>query len=416
MAITKPPVLPAWAETATPTTDIVQPSDAEISAGWPLSTTPPARQRFNWVLNFCANAVRYFCRYGVPDYDAAETYATNAIIRGDDGKIYRSKVDSNIGHTPSTSSTQWGSPTVPTPAADDNSSAIANTAYVLGQISVSMPVMDGTAAVGTSNKFARADHVHPSDTTKANTTGTYLSMTVGAAASAAACPFTGITGKPTTCAGYGITDAITTATIGSQSVAFATNAGRAYPKRSDGTSIDINWSGQAGQPTWLVGSNDGVNFYVYNPANFHVNQADVAVTQPAGTNNTSIATTAFVNNAVTPGFIYTPTGSAGTNVSGLSVGQAFVTRSGNIVEVTGQVSVTTPAGGQFTLDLSLPIASNLTASTDLSGTSALLISVTVLNPAHISANVAGDSAHFSGTASSGAGTYDVRYTYSYVVK
>ena len=31
------------------------------------------------------------------------------------------------------------------------------------------PVMDGTAAVGTGTTFARADHVHPSDTTKYNT-------------------------------------------------------------------------------------------------------------------------------------------------------------------------------------------------------------------------------------------------------
>lgn len=33
--------------------------------------------------------------------------------------------------------------------------------------SSSTPIMDGTAAVGTSTAYARADHVHPSDTTKA---------------------------------------------------------------------------------------------------------------------------------------------------------------------------------------------------------------------------------------------------------
>lgn len=32
--------------------------------------------------------------------------------------------------------------------------------------STSAPIMDGTAAVGVSNAFARGDHVHPSDTTK----------------------------------------------------------------------------------------------------------------------------------------------------------------------------------------------------------------------------------------------------------
>jgi len=36
------------------------------------------------------------------------------------------------------------------------------------------------------------------------------------------------------------------------------------------------WSGQGGQPTWLWGGSDGVNFYVYNPANFSVNYANSA--------------------------------------------------------------------------------------------------------------------------------------------
>lgn len=34
------------------------------------------------------------------------------------------------------------------------------------------PLMDGTAAVGTSAKYARQDHVHPSDTSKVPTTRT----------------------------------------------------------------------------------------------------------------------------------------------------------------------------------------------------------------------------------------------------
>ncbi len=34
-----------------------------------------------------------------------------------------------------------------------------------------------------------------------------------------------------------------------------------------------NWSGQSGQPSWLWGSNDGTNMYVWNPSNFSVNYA-----------------------------------------------------------------------------------------------------------------------------------------------
>lgn len=37
-----------------------------------------------------------------------------------------------------------------------------------------------------------------------------------------------------------------------------------------------NWSGQNGQPSWLWGSNDGTNMYVYNPSNFNVNYANSA--------------------------------------------------------------------------------------------------------------------------------------------
>jgi Chaperone of endosialidase len=50
----------------------------------------------------------------------------------------------------------------------------------------------------------------------------------------------------------------------------------AYPRRSDGGNIVLNWSGQSGQPSWLLGGNDGTNFYVYNPSNFNVNSATYA--------------------------------------------------------------------------------------------------------------------------------------------
>jgi hypothetical protein len=36
------------------------------------------------------------------------------------------------------------------------------------------------------------------------------------------------------------------------------------------------WVGQAGQPTWLWGSNNGTDIYVYNPSNFSVNYATTA--------------------------------------------------------------------------------------------------------------------------------------------
>lgn len=54
-----------------------------------------------------------------------------------------------------------------TPATDNNSTNIATTAYVVGQAAATAPVMDGTATIGTSLRYARQDHVHPTDTTRA---------------------------------------------------------------------------------------------------------------------------------------------------------------------------------------------------------------------------------------------------------
>lgn len=58
----------------------------------------------------------------------------------------------------------------------------------------------------------------------------------------------------------------------SLNVASATNA---YHLRinSVNTWSTWNWAGQSGQPSWLWGSNDGTNMYVWNPSNFNVNTA-----------------------------------------------------------------------------------------------------------------------------------------------
>ncbi len=60
-----------------------------------------------------------------------------------------------------------GTPTAPTAAADTNTTQVATTAYVVGQASSASPAMDGSATVGTSLRYARADHVHPTDTSRA---------------------------------------------------------------------------------------------------------------------------------------------------------------------------------------------------------------------------------------------------------
>jgi hypothetical protein len=76
-----------------------------------------------------------------------------------------------------------GVPTTATPPAADNTTKIANTSWVqnytanyvvsyvgsyfTSQASAAQPLMDGAVSVGTSTKFAREDHRHPTDTSKA---------------------------------------------------------------------------------------------------------------------------------------------------------------------------------------------------------------------------------------------------------
>ncbi len=70
----------------------------------------------------------------------------------------------NDNKAPLASPTFTGTPAAPTAAADTNTTQVATTEFVVGQAATTAPLMDGTAAVGASKKFARQDHVHPADT------------------------------------------------------------------------------------------------------------------------------------------------------------------------------------------------------------------------------------------------------------
>ena len=68
---------------------------------------------------------------------------------------------------PIASPTFTGVPAAPTPSANDNTTKIATTAFVIGQAGTASPLMNGVAAVGTGTRFAREDHVHATDTSRA---------------------------------------------------------------------------------------------------------------------------------------------------------------------------------------------------------------------------------------------------------
>jgi hypothetical protein len=147
----------------------------------------------------------------------------------------------DTSRAPLASPTLTGIPAAPTAAVNTNTTQIATTAFVLAQAASATPAMNGTAAVGTATKFAREDHVHASDTTRAPL---------------ASPTFTGVPAAPTASAGTNTTQIATTAFV---------------------TTAD-NLKANLASPT-----------FTGTPA---------APTATAGTNTTQIATTAFVSTAI----------------------------------------------------------------------------------------------------------------------
>jgi hypothetical protein len=179
----------------------------------------------------------------------ATTKAVNIGTAGVAGSTTNIAIGTTAGGTSTT--TLNGTTNGVTVAADTNSVALATTAFVVGQAGSATPVVDGTAAVGTSLRYARQDHVHPTDTSRA----------------ALASPtFTGTPAAPTAAVDTNTTQLATTAYV----------VGQGYAKLASPTFT--------GTPTLPTGT--------------------IATTQTAGDNTTKVATTAFVTAAV-PGFATT---------------------------------------------------------------------------------------------------------------
>lgn len=114
------------------------------------------------------------------------------------------ELDSDIGtvntaldnKAPTTSPTFTGTPAAPTAVVNTNTTQLATTAFVLAQAGSATPAVNGTAAVGVATKFAREDHVHGTDSTRAPV---------------ASPTFTGVPAAPTASAGTNTTQLATTA-------------------------------------------------------------------------------------------------------------------------------------------------------------------------------------------------------------
>lgn len=116
-----------------------------------------------------------------------------------------------------------GGGTSTTPAVDNNTGAIATTAFVAGQASTASPLVNGTATAGTSLRYSRQDHVHPTDTTRAPLASPTFSGTVTIPAGASISgyaqldspAFTGTPVAPTAAVGTNTTQIATTAFVAS---------------------------------------------------------------------------------------------------------------------------------------------------------------------------------------------------------
>jgi hypothetical protein len=126
------------------------------------------------------------------------------------------------------SPTFTGDPKAPTPSPGDNDTSIATTAFVTaamtaaGSINPSNanPIMDSTAAPGTSALYSRGDHIHPNDTSKYNAsnpsgyqTAAQVATAVAPYATIASPTFTGDPKAPTPTAGDNDTSIATTAFV-----------------------------------------------------------------------------------------------------------------------------------------------------------------------------------------------------------
>lgn len=170
-----------------------------------------------------------------------------------------------------------GTPTAPTAAADTNTTQIATTAFVVGQAGTSNPPMDGTATPGTSLRYARQDHVHASDTSRAPLASPAL---------------TGTPTAPTAAAGTNTTQIATTAFVNAE----ITND---RPFEASAGNIAMNGAQSAGSLGTVargdhVHPTDTSRAPLASPA---LTGTPTAPTAAAGTNTTQIATTAFVTAA-----------------------------------------------------------------------------------------------------------------------
>ena len=107
---------------------------------------PPARADFNGLLNIITQAQAFYQSGGIYGWDATIDYGPNRLVLGSDGLLHWSMAQSgpNTGAgavNPTTDDgTYWGTPSMPTMPAGDDSQAVATTGFVGAAINIAIPV------------------------------------------------------------------------------------------------------------------------------------------------------------------------------------------------------------------------------------------------------------------------------------
>ena len=171
---------------------------------------------------------------------AAANTSANGYLTSTDWNTFNNKA-------PTASPIFTGVPLAPTAAANTNTQQLATTAFVVGQAGTANPVVNGTAAVGTSLRYAREDHVHPTDSSRAPAAGSSSITTLGTITS-------GTWNGSTLTVPYGGTG-LTTGAVGSIPY-FATTSTMATT--AAGTSGQVLTLNGSGIPTWAAAATGSV--------------------------------------------------------------------------------------------------------------------------------------------------------------
>jgi hypothetical protein len=206
-----------------------------------------------------------------------------------------------------------------TSATNAAASAAQAATAVQGAAGTATPLIDGTAAVGTSTKWAHEDHVHPKDPTLASVS--YVDTKVAAVVNSA--PATLDTLNELAAA---LGDDPNFATTVSTQI--GTKADKTYVD-AQGASITSAVALKADKT--YVDTQDATKAPINSPA---LTGSPTAPTAAAGTSTVQIATTAFVANAVTP-----PSGTPLKIASTVDSTPRIVSVSANTFTATGTASV-----------------------------------------------------------------------------